>query len=118
MRSFSVKQIIYFVLAIFGAILPWYYNLQFMAESGNSGQFDLAGFIAGGFANAAASSLTIDLSIIVVAFIIWMVSESIKLGMRYWWVYLVLTGLVAAAFSFPLFLFMRERKLRWLEQDS
>ena len=42
----SVNRIIYLILAIAGLVMTWYYNLQFMAESG--GSFDISEFIAAG----------------------------------------------------------------------
>jgi len=37
--------------------------------------------------------------------------EGRKLGMKRVWVYIALSGVTAFAFTFPLFLAMRERKL-------
>jgi hypothetical protein len=48
-------------------------------------------------------------------FLIWMVYEARKLKIRHWWVFIPLTFLVALAFSFPLFLFFRERRIRSTE---
>ena len=108
MKSLTLKQGIYLLLAALGIILPWYYNLQFMNETGG---FDLAGFIAAAGATAAARSISVDFFIVLAAFIAWMVPEARRLEMRRLWVYFVLMGLVSAAFAVPLFLFMRERKL-------
>ena len=106
----SRLMIVYAGFALLGAVLPWYFNLRFMEA--HPGAFELGAFLAGGFANPAASSLSSDLLIGATAFLVWMVVEARRLGMRHWWIYLVLTNLVAFAFAAPLFLFMRERKLR------
>ena len=45
---------IYLILAILGAVLPWRANLEFMAES--SGSFDFQRFVADASATAAAHS--------------------------------------------------------------
>ena len=47
---------IYLILAILGAVLPWRANLEFMAES--SGSFDFQRFVADASATAAARSAT------------------------------------------------------------
>jgi hypothetical protein len=107
----SWLTIVFGLLAILGLLLPWYFNLQFMAAGGG-----LAGFLRAGLANPAVSSLTFDILIAAGAFLIWMIVESRRLGMRHWWIYIVLTFAVAFAFAFPLFLMMRERKLRELEK--
>ena len=50
----SIPRILYLLLAIIGLVMTWYYNLQFMAESG--GSFDIGAFIAAGSTNAASKS--------------------------------------------------------------
>ncbi|HAZ45020.1 MAG TPA: hypothetical protein DDW76_19470 [Cyanobacteria bacterium UBA11369] len=48
----SVKKIIYLTLAILGFVAPWYYNLQFFANSG------LLDFVNESSANLAAKSVS------------------------------------------------------------
>lgn len=105
----SGRQIIYLVLAIAGAVFTWYHNLQYMIA--NDWVFSISDFIAGGMANPAAASLTMDIGIAAVAGFVWIIFEAQRLGMKHYWVYLVLGASVAFAFAFPLFLFMRERHL-------
>lgn len=112
----SIARIVYLSLAIAGLVIPWYYNLQFMAESG--GSFDLAEFMAAGSANAAAQSLSWDLAIACVAGLIWIFFESRKLGIRHFWIYIVLAFSVAYAFAFPLFLYIRQGKLEAAGQEN
>jgi hypothetical protein len=101
--------VIYAALTALGLILPWYFNLQFMAQTGG---FSLGPFLAGVFANPASSSIGVDIIVGCTAFTAWMITEARKLGMKHWWVYIALIYLVAFAFACPLFLFMRERRLR------
>jgi hypothetical protein len=49
----SISRSIYLLLAVFGLVMTWYYNLQFIADSG--GSFDVMAFIAAGATNAAAA---------------------------------------------------------------
>lgn len=105
----SIKRTLYLLLAIFGLVMTWYYNLQFIAESG--GSFDVMEFIAAGATNAAARSLSWDLAIACVTGLIWIYFESKRMGLGYFWVYIILAFCVAFAFAFPLFLFFREGKL-------
>lgn len=42
---------------------------------------------------------------------VWMLLEIRKLNMKYFWLYVLSTFLIAFAFTFPLFMFFRERKL-------
>ena len=95
------------VLAVLGAVLPWYFNVQLMPSA-----FTLQGFLAGVFANPASSSIGVDILVAGTAFNVWMVTEARRLGMKHWWVYIVVTFFVAFACACPLFLMMRERRLR------
>ena len=115
----TLKQILYLGLSIIGLIIPWYYNFQFMNNTGAGLlSFPLSDFIRDGFANSAASSLTTDLLIGASAATLFIIIEGRRLRMKYWWVYLILTNLIAFAFAFPLFLFMRERKLEVLRTTT
>jgi hypothetical protein len=105
----STTRTIYLLLAIFGLVMTWYYNLQFIAESG--GSFDLAEFIAAGATNAAARSLSWDLAIACITGLTWIYFESKRMGLGFFWVYFILAFAVAFAFAFPLFLFVRQGKL-------
>jgi hypothetical protein len=105
----SLIRIIYLLLAIAGLGMTWYYNLQFIADSG--GSFDVAEFMAAGATNAAAKSLSWDLAIACITGLTWIYFESRRMGLRFFWVYIVLAFGVAFAFAFPLFLFVRQGKL-------
>jgi len=59
----------------------------------------------------AVSSLTVDLGVAAVAGSILIIVEAKRLGMKRGWLYVVLSGVTAFAFTFPLFLAMRERAL-------
>ena len=107
------RQTVYLVLAVIGLCATWFFNLRFMAESGSA--FDVAAFVRAGYANSASSSLSNDLLVGCTAFLIWSFAEVRRLGMRRWWVYPVLTFGIAFAFAFPLFLFLRDRRLQSLD---
>ena len=103
------RQITYLLLSLLGLALTWYHNIAFMQETG--GIFALGAFLDGMFANHASSSIGWDITIACTAFIIWLLHEAKRIGMRHAWVYVVLTFTVAFAFAGPLFLFMRDRHL-------
>ena len=104
----TAQQVVYAALAAIGLAATWYFNLQFMAESG--GTFSAVEFVRAGYANSASSSLSNDLLVGTAAFTIWSFVEARSLRMRHWWIFPVLTFGVAFAFAFPLFLFVRERR--------
>lgn len=102
------RQMVYAALAVLGLIVAWHFNLRFMSESG--GSFSVVDFVAASYANSASTSISNDLTVGVIAFLVWSFREAKQLGMRHWWVYVVLTFAVAFAVAYPLFLFMRERR--------
>ena len=112
----SIPRILYLLLALAGLVMTWYYNLQFIAESG--GSFDISAFLAASSSTAAAKSLTWDLTIACLAGLLWIFFESRRLGLRFFWIYIILAFGIAYAFAFPLFLFIRQGKLEALQRES
>ncbi|MEB3256072.1 MAG: DUF2834 domain-containing protein [Synechococcaceae cyanobacterium] len=114
-RPLSTLAWVYLALALAGGVLPWLANLAFLREHGPS--FDVGLFVSLANANPAAQSLSRDLAVGATAVTIWMVSEARRLRMR--GLALVLLSCVTIAFAFgaPLFLHLRERRLRELEAD-
>lgn len=105
----SLREGFYAGLAAVGLGATWYFNLQAFAPPST---LDFVGFFRLGFANPASSSLTVDLIVAFVAFAVWVVPEASRLGMRRGWIYPLLGFFVAFAFAYPLFLLLRERRLR------
>lgn len=105
-------EILYLLLAIAGAVLPWLANIDFMRAY--PGAFDLQQFIALANANPAAESLSRDLGIGATAVVIWIVVESRRLRLRGLWLVLLCCFTLAFACAASLFLYLRERRLREL----
>ncbi len=98
-----------------GAVLPMISNFHFAYEYGFT--FDIKKFIELANDNPAAESISRDLFISASAVFIWIVRESKKLKMKNMWVVYLGTFLIAFAFSAPLFLFLRERRLIEIDKD-
>lgn len=96
--------IAYAVLAVAGLIGTWTFNALAIVQLRDY----LGDLVTSG---PAVSSITVDLLVVAVAGCVFIVSESRRLGMRRAWLYIVASGLTAFAFTFPLFLAMRERRL-------
>ena len=56
----------------------------------------------------------LDLVVALAAFLVWSYAEARRLSMRRWWVYPALSFGVAFAFAYPLFLFVRDRRMQAL----
>jgi hypothetical protein len=67
-------------------------------------------------ANGVATFMLIDLGIVAVIGLVFMVVEGRRLGMRFLWVYVVLTFAVAISVSLPLFLIARQVHLAGEQQ--
>ena len=94
---------IYLVLAIAGFITAMVFNGLAVMNGENYG--------LAWTGTAVDWVLTSDLSIVAIAAGIFMVVEARRIGLKRVWVYLLLSGVTAMAFTFPLFLAMRERHL-------
>jgi len=115
-RTPSPIELLYLVLAIAGAVLPWLANLDYIQSYGST--FDLGLFVQLANDNPAAASLSRDLAIGATAVTIWMVTESRRLQMRgLGWVLLSCVTL-AFACGAPLFLYLRERRLAELARQG
>ena len=99
----SARYWIYLSLSIVGLVTAWTFNgLAVMNNQDYTGAW---------FGTAVDWVLSADLSIVAIAGVIFMITEGRRVGMKRIWLYIVLSGITAMAFTFPLFLAMRERKL-------
>lgn len=103
-KNWTPLAITWLVLAIAGLVGTWTFNALAIVQ--------MRDFI-GDWVNSgpAVSSLTVDLLVVAVAGSILIIVEARRLGMRFAWLYIVLSGITAFAFTFPLFLAMRERAI-------
>ena len=103
-KHWTPLALVYLGLSLAGLAGTWTYNVVAIVQMRN--------FI-GDWVNSgpAVSSLTVDLLIAAVAGSILILVEARRLGMKRGWLYVALSGVTAFAFTFPLFLAMRERAL-------
>ena len=103
-------MVCYGIFAAAGAIVPWFFNIWHIQESGELLTPQM--WLAAGFTNPLTGSITSDFLIGTTPVLVWMVIEARRLRMRHWWFYVATTFLVAFAFACPFFLLMREAQLR------
>src|SRR5688572_5774603 len=108
MTGSQVRQAVYVALALVGLAGTMYFNLQWI-----DGPFEqsIEGFVRPAFANSASSSVGVDLTISFLGASVFMVVEGGRVGMRRSWLYVAGSLVTAIAFTFPLFLAARERRL-------
>ncbi|XBB67913.1 DUF2834 domain-containing protein [Nocardioides sp. WV_118_6] len=75
-------------------------------------QVDGTALLSDAFATPASTMLTIDLLVLGVSVVVWTVVEARRLGLRRPWVWAALAIPLPGAFVVPLFLLVRERRLR------
>ncbi len=100
----------YLALAVVGLVGTWWFNIASIAAGDD--------YLGGWFANPASSSAAVDILVAGTAACVLMVVEGRRLG---WGVariatLVVLSFVIAVAFTFPLFLALRERDRYWLAQ--
>jgi enterochelin esterase-like enzyme len=92
----------YFALAAVGLITAWVLN--------GIASFEGANYLSAWFGSVVDWVLSVDLLIVAAATIVFMLHEARKLGMKRVWLYFLLSGITALAFTFPLFMALRELK--------
>ena len=102
-KNWNSRSIVYLLLSIAGLIGTWYFNFLAIKQGRD--------FFADWGSSPAVSSATTDLLITATAASIFMYYESKKLKMKYGWLFILGSFVTAIAFTFPLFLAFRERKL-------
>ncbi len=109
MRRRDTALCVFYGAAAAVALLgTWSQNLAFMALPDSGG---VMGFIHAATANHAAASIGTDLGFMCLVAFVWMVVEARRLGIRFVWVYLALSMLVAVSVMFPLFLLARQLRM-------
>ena len=99
---------LYLALSVLGICYTWYYNIQWFQTAEET---SFIKFFQDAQQNFAGKSFGADLTVVVLTFFVFMIPESIKLKIKFWWVLIPLTFLIAIAFTFPLFLYMRANRL-------
>lgn len=97
---------VYLALSVIGLVGTWWFNLAFMSGGGGN-------YVAAWFANDASSSAAVDIIVAGIAACVLYVAEGRRLGWSVVRIVLlvVLSFVLAVAFTFPLFLALRELDL-------
>ena len=110
-RDWTPLAFVYLLLAVAGLIGTWTFNVLAVVQ-----MVDFIGDLV--TSGPAVSSITIDLLVAAVAGSVFIIVEARRLRMRFGWLYVVGAGLTAFAFTFPLFLAMRQRRLTRLARAT
>ena len=104
----SVLRMIYLALAVWGAVHPMYYFVQWFQEN----TWDIMAMVDAWHVNAATSGLTWDLTIAAVALTVWIVAE--VAARRNWGALIAIpaTFCIGVSCGLPLYLFLRSAPVR------
>ena len=106
----QARFVFFLILSIIGLITAWVFN----GIASVTGQ----NYLDAWFGSAVDWVLSLDILLVVIAGSAFMIFEARKLGMKRVWLYILLSGVTAFAFTFPLFLAMREKKLAALADST
>ncbi|MFM5904906.1 MAG: DUF2834 domain-containing protein [Micrococcales bacterium] len=103
MAGAKVRFWLYLLIASTGLVTAWIFNGLAVMGGQDYGKAWTA--------TAVDLVLTYDLGLVAIAGVVFMFAEARRIGMKRAWIYVLLSSFTAMAFSFPLFLAMRERHL-------
>lgn len=105
MRSEKLLCAIYAIIAVVALIATWSHNLPFLLQPGG---LELRTWYDAVYANHAAASFTNDLLFLAIAACVFIVVEGHRHHIRFYWLYILLSGITAISVTFPLFLIARQ----------
>ena len=100
----------YLGLCVIGAILPYSQLLPWIATHG----LDLPLFSQELFSTRISGFFALDVIVSAAVLLMFILSEGHRLDLSRLWLPVLATLLVGVSLGFPLFLYMRQRKLDWL----
>ena len=96
----------YLLAAIVGAIAPYATYFGYLSYvPGSSGALSLA------WGNPIAAATLTDFTISCLVFWPFLFTESRRLAIRFWWLFIAANVLIGLSFALPAFLYVRERRL-------
>jgi len=106
----NARFVFFLILSIVGLVTAMVFNGIASVQGQN--------YLDAWFGSAVDWVLSLDILIVAIAGSALMIFEAQRLGIKRVWLYIVLSGVTAFAFTFPLFLAVRERKLMQLEAET
>lgn len=107
-RTRQLLCVFYGLIALIALVATWSQNLLYFTGPDPAG---FGQYVQDLKVNGAARSFTVDIGLFLLAGVALMLIEARKLGVRFVWVYVILSFAVAISVTFPLFLIAREIRL-------
>src|SRR3974390_197074 len=107
----SLLEGTYYVVGVISIILGWYFNVRYMHTYHDANYWNYTKML---FTNWAADSAAQDYVIVnLVLLPLWTIVEGGRRGLRWAWLFFVMSLFTSLAFSVALFLAFMERQLRY-----
>ena len=100
-------KLLYLLLCVIGAILPYSFFIQFLREHGLSVRLIIAQL----FANSISSFFATDVIVATICLWLFVYFEGRRARVRHLWAPVVASLLVGVSLALPLFLYLRESRL-------
>tara|TARA_Y100000589_G_scaffold258499_1_gene247874 strand:+ start:2482 stop:2844 length:363 start_codon:yes stop_codon:yes gene_type:complete len=112
----NLRLTLYATTALGGFIWPFYFIAKFINQVKDG---EIAGsvidignsFFNGAWATPTSGFVSADTAVLLVAIFVFYFAEGKRLKMRLWGIYFPATFLISLAFSFGVFMFMREKTI-------
>src|SRR5262245_61036503 len=101
-------QYLYLSLCILGVVLPYSQFLPFLGEHG----LDAPLLLRQLFANRISAFFGLDVLVSTLVLWVFVLTEGRRHQMKHLWIYFLSTLLVGVSLGLPLFLYMREKRLK------
>jgi hypothetical protein len=98
----------YIGLAVVGVVVPYALFTPWMMDNG----FPVGVVLELWFANEVTTFFAADLLLTTMVFVVFVLHDSKRLGVRRWYLPLILTFTVGLAFAFPIYLWMRTDQIQ------
>lgn len=115
MQKFMKRKYLYLILAFIGLFYTMYYNVQYFQTAPDA---SIVNFFKETKVNFPSKSLAADIRIVVFVFFVFYIPDAIRLKIKFWWALIPLTYILAIAFTFPFYLFLKESKLEKLKEEE
>ncbi len=103
-----MRKNVYLIMAIVGFALPYYYFVSFVAANG----LHFRVFLQQLFATPISSFFAVDLLISCVVFVFYLRREAARYNIGKRWLYIAALLTVGLSCALPLFLYVRESRIR------
>ena len=105
-------EALYYALGLVSLVLGWYFNVRYVHLYGHRATY--VEYVRLLFTNWAADSAAQDYTIVNLAlFPLWSIVEGSRRGLRWAWIFFVMSLFTSLAFSVAVFLALMERQLRY-----